>query len=578
MVETVLSTKPEGDDLISAVKLANKIARVIPSKFSGMYQRDRHSCMNPALMADSYSSVDVFRHDYLLFNLLRKYNEDDRATAKLRANAAVAKFLEVDNRLKDLNQTLTWSFLALNKPVAHKILFRAMRKIERLLGSVDLQEIFAKSTFSHGASAKTSRREGRASYKFASANPEVTPACLRLALFAIQAVPHWYANFRSFTICTGNRLTTVPKDKEIDRVIACEPQMNMYVQKGIGSVMRSRLLRVGINLNDQSVNQRLAREGSISNTLATIDLSSASDSVSIAICKLLLPGDWFDLLLMSRSDVGVIDDMSITYNKMSSMGNGYTFELESLLFWAITQSCEDFCSSCSGEPAHRPSVYGDDIVCRSSTADCLRYILDVCGFQLNIEKSFIDGPFRESCGKHYFNGVDVSPFFIRGPIRSISDLIGTCNRLRRWNRSTLSVDDPRYVSCYEYSVARLPKHWRRPRIPDGYGDGALYGTLDEVRPKFIKGCYTAKVLTRRETTLSPEDKGYSYHEHMQHGDGAFIGDFHHHERPSVATVMTNVKQSVGSGVKPVTQPGSYRTALTRVRLYEWSDHITYDPA
>lgn len=137
----------------------------------------------------------------------------------------------------------------------------------------------------------------------------------------------------------GNKVTTVPKNSKTDRVIAIEPLMNMYVQKGIGGAIRHSLRSVGINLNDQTSNQRLAREGSLQGKLATVDLSSASDSVSLLLVEELLPPDWVAAIKLCRSPCGVLPDGSvINYQKVSSMGNGFTFELESLIFWAACSS------------------------------------------------------------------------------------------------------------------------------------------------------------------------------------------------------------------------------------------------
>lgn len=429
---------PRGGAEFPVMKLVNKLARCVPTRYAGSYQRDSSKLHNPAVTAMQYDNVDDFRHDYLLYNIIRKYNAADQGSADSRQLAAIDAFIRVEDSLEDVNTYLNWTTLACEKPVAHHILWRASRKISSLLGSFDLLSVVEESAFSHGASMKHKRVEGRASYKYAYAYPEVTPQCADLAWLIISSSHVWSATVRGLTLVGGNRLTTVPKDNDKDRVIACEPTMNMYIQKGVGTIIRRKLKTVNIDLDNQGINQEMARLGSTGNDLATIDLSAASDSISLALCKLLLDTDWYHFLLMLRSDTGVLPDgTEITYRKMSSMGNGFTFELESLLFWAIAQSCEDYISEICGTKNHQCSVYGDDIICRCGTVDALRYILQICGFALNDDKSFWDGPFRESCGKHYFNGIDVSPFFIRRPIKTILDLMGTCNRLRRWNRSTL---------------------------------------------------------------------------------------------------------------------------------------------
>ena len=155
----------------------------------------------------------------------------------------------------------------------------------------------------------------------------------------------------------------------------------------------------------QEHHQRLAREASVRGHLTTDDLRSASDCVTLALTKLLTPQAWFEAFYRLRSHVGTLPDGSqITYEKISSMGNGYTFELETLLFYALVRAV------CGKEGT--VSVYGDDLIYPSQFVGPVRELLAFCGFETNVEKSFATGPFRESCGGHYFKGHDVTPFYL----------------------------------------------------------------------------------------------------------------------------------------------------------------------
>jgi len=562
---------------VSEIKFVRKLALCNKTPYALAYIAKPNSHANPALSADSYKCVDSFKHDYLLYNVIRKFNGESGVPAIDRARAAIDKFKSVDSALSSLDGKLTWTNLALNEPVVHQILWRAARKIERLLGPVDLDEIATLASFSHGATMLKARREGQAVFKFSNENPEVTPACSELAWAFIKRAPLWFENVNSFTLVEGNRLTTVAKDFDIDRVIACEPTMNMYVQKGIGQKIKRCLRRVGIDLTDQTVNQILARLGSLSGELATIDLASASDSISIAICRLLLPPAWFELLLMTRSDSGILPSGEVIhYNKVSSMGNGFTFELETALFWAITQACEDVVAESRGEDANLCSVYGDDIVCSTQSVSAVITALQTCGFQVNTQKSFYVGPFRESCGKHYYNGIDVSPFFIRGPVKGSLEIIGLANRLRRWTRRGLGLDDPRYGELYPYVVSHLDERWRKPTIPDGYGDGALFGSLAEVMPNFNKfGYYSAKVLVQETRRLRDEDKDTPQYKELSNvyfGLGGYLlwlsGTY---DKPLLEEDLIGVAADGKPLLRNPPVAGDIRTRTKRVRLYEWLD-------
>jgi len=225
-----------------------------------------------------------------------------------------------------------------------------------------------------------------------------------------------------------NKITFVPKTAKTERTIAVEPLLNGYVQKGVDSFMRKRLKRVGINLDDQTRNQKLAREGSLgeeSDPYVTIDLSSASDSVSLELCRYMLPPEWFEFLNSLRSKRFELDGTLTSYNKFVSMGNGFCFPLETLIFASL---CEAAYRGSSQKADY--SVYGDDIIVRSSVADRLLSLLRVCGFKVNREKTFLSGPFRESCGADWFEGEDVRPLSLDYEFDSLENIFKFCNLAR----------------------------------------------------------------------------------------------------------------------------------------------------
>lgn len=218
------------------------------------------------------------------------------------------------------------------------------------------------------------------------------------------------------------RASQVPKNDRINRMIAIEPTASMFMQKAIGSLIRRRLKRVGVDLDDQTINQQSAQRA-YANSLSTIDLSAASDSISFELVKKVLPFDWFRELIKHRSPAMRFNKRDIPLQKFSSMGNGYTFELESLIFWAL---CKVLCKT------DYINVYGDDIIVHRSDAQRVINGLTVIGFTVNPEKTFISGDFFESCGKHYFQGNDVTPCFQKEPINDIMAAFRCHNRLVRW--------------------------------------------------------------------------------------------------------------------------------------------------
>jgi hypothetical protein len=179
------------------------------------------------------------------------------------------------------------------------------------------------------------------------------------------------------------------------------------------------------------------------------------------------------------------------------MGNGFTFEVESLIFWAIASTVVQAVTGTRYFRDHRVLVYGDDIIVPSCAYDQTLQALKVFGFIPNAEKSYGAGPFRESCGFHGFAGLDVTPFYIRRKISKLKDLFLLHNNLVRWGNRSLGYRDDRLRELLAWVRSHAPEEWRKPRICDGYGDGAFIGSFDEVNPtraKKWKEGWTVKVL------------------------------------------------------------------------------------
>lgn len=254
----------------------------------------------------------------------------------------------------------------------------------------------------------------------------------------------------------GSKITTVPKSYKTDRTIAIEPVLNVYFQLGVDTVIKRRLKsRWSLDLGSQEANQRAALEGSVTNNIATIDLSMASDTVSLKLCELLLPPLWYNLLLDLRCPCGTIEDEMITFDKISSMGNGYTFAIETLIFSALAR-----CAIRRTKSEESLDVYGDDITIASSASGYLITLLNLCGFQINKDKTFISGPFRESCGKDYFLGHLVRPVFLKRPIVGVRDLFYIHNSLWNLERTFPWFWGVSFTKTLSYIRSLIPRFFR----------------------------------------------------------------------------------------------------------------------
>lgn len=384
-------------------------------------------------------------------------------TSEQRHDRAIVKWLNREKLNRETNQRVMFAddtdFLFLDGrgfPVfADEFIAWCRSACQDLLGSeVPWNEL--RGSFSGGASTSVKRECGTIPRKYQEGRDITSSAIyhyLRLTQ-SVQSMP------RDLNEVMGNVMFTVPKTSEIDRVACKEPDLNMYCQKAVGDIIRRKLKTKGIDLNDQAVNQSLAFQGSVDGTLATVDLSSASDSVTISIVTAFLPFEWSSLLMELRSPFTRVpayvdaDGQSVDthwhMNEMiSSMGNAFTFELESLIFWIIARACAYFTRT-----QGRISVYGDDIICPKGLEVSLESALDFFGFTLNRSKSYWDGEFRESCGKHYYSGFDVTPFYVKQLPSKLSDWCLLLNHLRKW-ADMLGVCDPRYHALWQLFATEI---------------------------------------------------------------------------------------------------------------------------
>jgi len=408
--------------------------------------------------------------------LFSKQEEDWWGHGVNTEEVAFSSFVKAEWRCQETNARLNSHR---PKGAVSVVSYHAVRKISEILGRVPkLSDL----PFAYGPGATTNVKSAVASHR---AKLAASPVCSEdmlpfvgefLQEFPYLAEHHCMKDSTYFplyvddpdetrmlvSVLVGNgKLTFVPKNVKTKRPIVVEPTLNGLAQKGIGNYIRDRLLRkCNLDLRDQTRNRNLAFKGSVDGSLATIDLSSASDTVSMWAILELLPTEWSDLLGRFRTGKVNYRDRTIDLHKWSSMGNGYTFELESLIFYALAFSCAEVL----GCETHDVSVFGDDIIVPTECHTLLFEVLDWYGFIVNKEKSFVTGPFRESCGADWFRGCDVRPFHLK----------------ERVNDQQLFSFHNWAIRNGERELAALIHEWTFPpnRLygPDGYGDGHLIGS------------------------------------------------------------------------------------------------------
>jgi hypothetical protein len=216
----------------------------------------------------------------------------------------------------------------------------------------------------------------------------------------------------------------------------------MFFQLGIGRLLELRLSNYfGIEMDKQPFkNRELAQMGSKGLGFVTIDLSSASDSLGNKMLLCILPREVLRELNRYRCPVTKHPKMGeLELNMISTMGNGFTFPLQTIVFSSVVRAAMKVAGSNIRNPRGNDpgnwGVFGDDIICPTIAVRYVLRLLDILGFQVNSDKTFIEGPFRESCGYDYFNGRNIRGVYVKR-LRSQQDRLAVINELNLFSMRT----------------------------------------------------------------------------------------------------------------------------------------------
>lgn len=309
------------------------------------------------------------------------------------------------------------------------------------------------------------------------------------------------------TVPPASRLAFVPKSIVGLRSICMEPAILQWAQQSVryaleDAISKSPWLRKFIDIHDQNSNIKAAQVGSEFMQLDTIDLSSASDSVSIRLVKKVFPTEILIDLLATRSRQVELPDGTIFHpDKFAPMGSAVCFPVQSVLYAAVVIAAyyryvygrghklsrgrlESLLRlTIDSEPVLGVSglrtirVYGDDIICDSRVTPAVMDDLTSLGFNVNRKKSFTGSScFRESCGGYFHMGSDVTPFTLK---------ISVIGRYMEPNQLSALVQGANRLNAMGYTHTRdyllLVAHWwgSGPRSkgfrPLYYGPGHIEG-------------------------------------------------------------------------------------------------------
>jgi len=402
----------------------------IPTALFTALDRDVTACNGKSV--DFYRScsshlADFTHTDVCLFNLVhslpKKFEPSD---TKVQDEACLLKFLKsnslcemwVDGSETSLDETLVGSF--------KDVLWRFFNP-QGLSLVENLDDAFLLGRCGPGASLMTPNGDFY-SKMFSSRLTTSSRTLVSNYERNVRRWPEWKdaeqtrnLSFGSPCIVEGSRLSFVPKNDRISRSICTEPTLNMFYQLGLAEILTNRLRSFfGIDLANQAeVNRDMARDGSLYDSWCTIDLESASDSISLKMCRAFLPKDVLAILETLRSPSTSYNGSAIELHMMSSMGNGFTFPLQTIIFCSIVKAVYTslgipLVKRSSFETGPRNfGVFGDDLIIAKNAWHRVVRLLGLLGFRVNTEKSFYEGPFRESCGRDFLLGRNVRGVYPR---------------------------------------------------------------------------------------------------------------------------------------------------------------------
>jgi hypothetical protein len=297
------------------------------------------------------------------------------------------------------------------------------------------------------------------------------------------------------------RVVCVPKTAKTPRVITIEPVYNQFIQQGLKALFEEWMnFHPSVSYVYQEPNRELARAGSIDGSFATIDLSEASDRVSLRVVKDLFRWNphLLGAILSCRSMTAELPDgTSVLLRKFASMGSALTFPIETLVFATIARMAMSRAKRrYDGVHTSTYRVYGDDIIVPSYAAnDCVE-LLEAFGLKVNNRKSFTEGNFRESCGGDYFRGTPVNPVRVRKDLptsrRDVEEVVAIVAfrnlYFEKYGPTEFVTELDNFIEGIIPFPEVDPQHATSALLKRGFGDAVYPGFDFSLHRPFIYAC------------------------------------------------------------------------------------------
>jgi hypothetical protein len=386
-------------------------------------------------------------------------------------------------------------------------------------------------------------------------------------------------------VMRSSRLTFAPKNAEVSRAIQPQPSVNMEFQKGIDALQVMRLKEFyGIDLRIQSrLNQELARRGSRTGRMGTIDLESASDRNSITMLREVLHPVVFRWLSLGRlPEVEYPNGEVEPLHMFSTMGCGFTFSLQTVLYCAVVAAVYRlleipmarprtelvapyrFWDHYSDPPRHvvrdhgNYGVFGDDIIVLAEAYGLVCRSLEFLGHKVNATKSFNEGCFRESCGADWFNGTNIRGVYCKS-LKTDQDVLSLTNRLILWTTSS-GISLPSTLETLYGMLQRQP-----PLVPHFEGDQAGLKVPLEVFENEARTASSGKPVRRTRNGLFAYGRYRTRPKNLDFDDGFALDSKYNHCRNEAAAYLAALRGDLRRGhmtIRSWVVRHHYRWAIT----------------
>jgi hypothetical protein len=382
-------------------------------------------------------SVDAIRAIRQICRFCSKIN---LPCSQERIDRAFSEFVRVEQELEAANEAISQASRLELLRVSRLLFGRTLSHLDSKVAGNELRP-------KHGGGKTADRLDGNAKW-----NQHEWPSRLENGGFTsvdyLLPNPRFYQNLERVRFLDPGqerpvKVTQVPKTLKTPRIIAVEPTAMQYAQQAVARDLVKELecddiARHFVGFTDQEPNQLLAKRGSLSQELATLDLSEASDRVLNSLVQDLLHGytHLSEAVQACRSTTANVPGHGvIPLVKYASMGSALTFPIEAMMFTTIvfigiaraqgTKMTLETILSLKGQVR----VYGDDIICPVEYAESVIESLESFGFKVNSRKSFWTGKFRESCGRDYYDGESVTTLKLRSLLpesrRDVKEIVST---------------------------------------------------------------------------------------------------------------------------------------------------------